>query len=164
MYVLYSVQYLLCSYIKVTKLHTWPPVCVVPLHNLCLADQHQFAAQQMQRQATSRKSMCIVRLWLVTIKIHMDFLLVIIELFSLDAFVSSQFMRLADWRTDGFTITNTAVHTMQRGKTSDSVRHWWLAVFILLNEWWSSATTIDRCCYAVQHWTTFKDRRIYCKH
>ena len=47
-----------------------------------------------------------------------DFLLVIIELFSLGAFVLSQFTRLTDSRrTDGQTlIGKTALHTMQRGK------------------------------------------------
>jgi len=48
-----------------------------------------------------------------------DFMLVIIELFSLGAFVLSQFMRLTDRhrRTDGqMLIGKTALHTMQRGK------------------------------------------------
>ena len=50
-----------------------------------------------------------------------DFLLVIIELFSLGAFVLSQFTRLPDGQTDGRTdgqtlIGKTALHTMQRGK------------------------------------------------
>jgi len=50
-----------------------------------------------------------------------DFLLVKIELFSLGAFVLSQFTRLTDGRTDRQTdgqtlIGKTALHTMQRGK------------------------------------------------
>ena len=54
-----------------------------------------------------------------------DFLLVIIQLFSIGAFVLSQFTRLADTQTDGRTagrtdgqtlIGKTALHTMQRGK------------------------------------------------
>ena len=46
-----------------------------------------------------------------------DFLLVIIELFSLGAFVLSQFTRLPDRRTDGqMLIGKNALHTMQRGK------------------------------------------------
>ena len=53
-------------------------------------------------------------------KLVVDFLLVIIELFLLGVFVLSQCTRLTDGRTDrrtyGFTITNTALHTMQRGK------------------------------------------------
>jgi len=52
----------------------------------------------------------------LTGKLVVDFLLVIIALISMDAFVLSQFTRLTDrqtdGRTDGFTITNTAVHTM----------------------------------------------------
>ena len=47
-------------------------------------------------------------------KLEVDFLLVII-LF-LGAFVLSQFTCLMDGQTDGFTIANTALHTMQRGK------------------------------------------------
>ena len=52
-----------------------------------------------------------------------DFLLVIIELFSLDAFVLSQFTHLTDGQTDRRTdgqmlIGKTALHTMQRGKNS----------------------------------------------
>ena len=47
------------------------------------------------------------------------FLLVIIELFSLGAFVLSQFTRLIERQTDGQTlIGKTALHTMQRGKNS----------------------------------------------
>ena len=56
-----------------------------------------------------------------------DFLLglVIIELFSLDAFVLSECTRLTDRQTDGRTdgqtlIGKTALHTMQRGKTAMS--------------------------------------------
>ena len=46
-----------------------------------------------------------------------DFLLVMIELFSLGVFVLSQFTRLTDGRTDGqMLIGKTALHTMQRGK------------------------------------------------
>ena len=46
-----------------------------------------------------------------------DFLLVIIELFSLGAFVLSQFTRLTDRQTDGqMLIGKTALHTMQGGK------------------------------------------------
>jgi len=46
-----------------------------------------------------------------------DFLLVIIELFSLRAFVLSQFTRLIDRQTDGqMLIGKTALHTMQRGE------------------------------------------------
>ena len=54
-----------------------------------------------------------------------DFLLVIIELFSLGAFVLPQFTRLTDRKTDRRTdrqtdgqtlIGKTAMHTMQRGK------------------------------------------------
>ena len=54
-----------------------------------------------------------------------DFLLVIIELFSLGAFVLSQFTRLTDRQTDGQTdrqtdeqtlIGKTALHTVQGGK------------------------------------------------
>ena len=49
-----------------------------------------------------------------------DFLLVIIELFSLGAFVLSQFARLTDRRTDGqILIGKTALHTKQRGKKGD---------------------------------------------
>jgi len=52
-------------------------------------------------------------------KLVVDFLLFIIELFSLGALVLSQFTRLTDGRTDGqtdgFTITETALHSMQRG-------------------------------------------------
>ena len=53
-----------------------------------------------------------------------DFLLVIIELFSLGAFVLSQFTRLTDRQMDGQTdgqtlIGKTALHTMQRGKKTD---------------------------------------------
>ena len=44
-----------------------------------------------------------------------DFLLVIIELFSLGAFILSQFMCLTDRGTD-FTTANTKLHTMQCGK------------------------------------------------
>ena len=44
----------------------------------------------------------------LTGKLVVDFLLVIIELFSLSAFISSQFMRLTDGRSDGFTVTSTA--------------------------------------------------------
>ena len=52
-----------------------------------------------------------------------NFLLVIIELFSLGAFVLSQFTRLTDRRTDGQTlIGKTALHTMQRGK--NAIRIW----------------------------------------
>ena len=48
-----------------------------------------------------------------------DFLLVIIELFfPVGAFVSWQFMHLTDGRADGF--TNTALHSMQRGKNQRS--------------------------------------------
>ena len=55
-----------------------------------------------------------------------DSLLVMIDLFSLGAFVLSQFMRLTDRRTDGWTdgqmlIGKTALHTMQRGKNPDIV-------------------------------------------
>ena len=55
-----------------------------------------------------------------------DFLLVIIELFSLGAFVLSQFTRLTDGRTDRQTygqmlIGKTALHTMQRGKNLDPI-------------------------------------------
>ena len=39
-----------------------------------------------------------------------DFLLVIIELFSLGAFVLSQFMRVTDRRTDTFAVAKTALH------------------------------------------------------
>ena len=42
------------------------------------------------------------------VKFVVDFLLVIIELFLLDAFVSSQFTCLMHRQTDGFAITNTA--------------------------------------------------------
>jgi len=42
--------------------------------------------------------------------------LVIIELFSLVAFVLSQSTRLMDRRTDGFTITEIALHSMPRGE------------------------------------------------
>jgi len=57
-------------------------------------------------------------------KLMGDFQLVIIELFSLGAFVLSQFMRLTDRRTDIQTdgqmlIGKTALHTMQRGKNDD---------------------------------------------
>ena len=57
-----------------------------------------------------------------------DFLLVIIELFSLDAFVLSQFTRLTHGQTDGQTdgrteaqmlIGKTALHIMQRGKKEE---------------------------------------------
>ena len=45
-----------------------------------------------------------------------DFLLVIIELFLLGAFVLSQFTHLTDRQTDGQTlIGKTALHTMQHG-------------------------------------------------
>ena len=52
-----------------------------------------------------------------------DFLLLIIELFSLGAFVLSQFTRLTDRETDRRTdgqmlIGKTALHTMQRGKNN----------------------------------------------
>ena len=48
-----------------------------------------------------------------------DFLLVIIELFSLGAFILSQFTRLTDGQTDGQTlIGKTALHTVQRGKNT----------------------------------------------
>ena len=54
-------------------------------------------------------------------KLMGDFLLVIIQLFLLGAFVLSQFTRLTDRQTDGRTdgqtlIGKTAMHTMQRGK------------------------------------------------
>jgi len=48
-------------------------------------------------------------------KLAVDFLLVI-ELFSLGAFVSSQFTRLTDRWMEGFMITNTALCTMPCGK------------------------------------------------
>jgi len=56
-------------------------------------------------------------------KLVCDFLLVIIELFSLGAFVLSQFTRLTDRETDGrrdgqTVIGKTALHTMQRGKNA----------------------------------------------
>ena len=48
-----------------------------------------------------------------------DFLLVIIELFLLGAFVLSQFTLLTDGRKDGqMLIGNTALHAMQRGKNA----------------------------------------------
>ena len=50
-----------------------------------------------------------------------DFLLVIIELFSLDVFVLSQFTHLTDGQTDGQTlIGKTALHTMQRGNNNNN--------------------------------------------
>ena len=45
-----------------------------------------------------------------------DFLLVITELFSLGAFVLSQFTHLTDGQT---LIGKTALHTMQRGKNAN---------------------------------------------
>ena len=60
-----------------------------------------------------------------------DFLLVIIELFSLGAFVLSQFTRLTDGQTDGQTlIGKTALHTIQRGKKEHSV------VYIKFNKYY----------------------------
>jgi len=47
-------------------------------------------------------------------KLVVGFLLVIIELFSPGAFVSSQLILLTDRETD----TNAAVHTMQHGKNA----------------------------------------------
>ena len=52
-------------------------------------------------------------------KLVVDFLLVITELFSLGAFVLSQFTRVTDRRTDGFAITNTALHSLRRGKNQN---------------------------------------------
>ena len=56
-----------------------------------------------------------VRLRLIG-KLVVDFLLVIIELFSLGAFVLSQYTCVTDGWIDGFMITKTALHSMQRGK------------------------------------------------
>jgi len=52
-----------------------------------------------------------VRLGLIR-KLVVDFLLVVIERFLLGDFVLSQFTRLTDGQTDGFTIATTALHTM----------------------------------------------------
>ena len=54
-----------------------------------------------------------------------DFLLVIIDLFSLGAFVLSQFTRWTDGQTDGqMLIGKTALHTMQRGKNQQTEQIW----------------------------------------
>ena len=51
-----------------------------------------------------------------------DFLLVIIEFFSLGAFVLSQFTLLTDGQTDGqMLIGKTALHTMQLGKNGEDI-------------------------------------------
>ena len=52
-----------------------------------------------------------------------DFLLVIIEFFSLGAFVLSQFTRVTDRQTDVRTLLRSRrprLHTMQRGKNSEN--------------------------------------------
>jgi len=44
----------ICSCIKVTKLHAWPPVCVMSLHKLCLTDHHQSPRSKCNAKPQSR--------------------------------------------------------------------------------------------------------------
>ena len=80
-------------------------------------DAESFHTKKLCSRLSSRKVQFSVRKTKKIVVFEVDFLLVIIEHFSLGAFVLSQFTRLTDRRTDRQTlIGKTALHTMQRGK------------------------------------------------
>jgi len=67
----------------------------------------------------------------LVVKLVVDFLLVIVELFSLGAFVSSQFTHLTDGQTDGRTALRSPIpraYNAARGKTTYEYNVWEIGV------------------------------------